>query len=208
VNIPVAYEDDYLVVLDKPSGLLTVPTPKNESRTLESILNDDLKARGVGYRLYPCHRLDRETSGLIIFAKGQSARDKMVDAFRQRMVHKVYTAFVQGLPHPESGEIRKNIEGKEAITKYKVVAKKRLFAILEVTPLTGRTNQLRIHFKSIGHPIVGESKFAFRKDFALKFKRLCLHAAGLTFKHPVTGKPLRLSAPLPQDMGKFLESHD
>jgi len=193
MNIPVIYEDDWLFVVDKPSGLLTIPTPKNEKRTLTSILG-----------LHPCHRLDRETSGLIIYAKGKGAQQKMMQEFYKKQVKKTYIAFVQGvLPHNQ-GQIENPIEGRSAITKYKTIQRRRDFTIAEVMPLTGRTNQIRIHFKQIGHPIVGETKYAFRRDFKLRAKRLCLHAKSLEFTHPVTGKYIRLTCDLPKDLKEFL----
>ena len=197
MNIPIAYEDQWLLVVDKPSGLLTVPTPKNEKRTLTSILN-----------LYPCHRLDRETSGLIIYAKDKGTQQKMMDEFQNRRIKKTYLAFVRGIPQKNQGEIKNRIEGLSAQTRYKVIEKRKDFAILEINPLTGRTNQIRIHLKQIGHPILGESKFAFRRDFTIKAKRLMLQAAGLEFKHPVTGSQLCLRLGLPDDLKKFLDKHE
>lgn len=193
MNIPIVYEDDTLVVVEKPAGLLVIPTPKKESRTLTSILG-----------LYPCHRLDRETSGLIIYAKGKAAQKKMMRQFHLRRVKKTYVAFVQGRLPKRSGEIRTPIEGKEAVTLYKAIAQERDFAVVEASALTGRTNQLRIHFKRIGHPIVGESKFCFRRDFKLRFKRLCLHAKSLQFSHPLSGKIISLNSGLPADLKGFL----
>lgn len=208
MNIPVVYEDDALIIVDKPSGLLVIPTPKNEKRTLTSILNDDLIARNITYRLHPCHRLDRETSGLIIYAKGKSIQQKLMQEFAARRVKKTYIAFVQGALDKEQGEIKVPVEGESALTRYKVIQKRKDFTVVEVSPATGRTNQIRIHFKHLGHPIVGESKFAFRKDFALRFKRLCLHAKSLEFTHPVTGKTISLSSELPKDLKEFLSSHN
>jgi len=207
VNIPVVYEDDWLLVVDKPAGLLTIPTPRNEKRTLTSILNDDLKERGLLYRLHPCHRLDRETSGLVIYAKGKSIQKKMMDEFKNKSVGKKYLAFVQGRVVKDQGEINRPIEFRPAITKYRVSQRRKDFTVLEVMLLTGRTNQIRIHFKAIGHPIVGETKFAFRKDFLLRAKRLCLHARDLEFLHPVTKKVVRLSVDLPKDLNDFLDNH-
>jgi len=203
-NIAVVYEDEWLLVMDKPAGLLTIPTPKKELRTLTRILNEHLKNRGLSYRLYPCHRLDRETSGLIIFAKGKSVQRKMMEEFWQRRIKKTYTAFVQGRLPKDEGKIRYPIEGRSAITEYRIVEKRKDFSIVEIMPLTGRTNQIRIHFKQVGHPLVGETKFAFRRDFKLKAKRLCLHAKMLEFVHPLTKKVISLVAPLPPDMEDFL----
>ena len=194
--IPIIYEDQWLLVVDKPSGLLSVPTPRNEQRTLTSILN-----------LYPCHRLDRETSGLIIYAKTKNIQQKVMDEFRQRKVKKAYIVFVRGTPFKNQGEIKQKIEGLSAITRYKVIAKRKDFAIVEVNPLTGRTNQIRIHFKQLGHPILGEAKYAFRRDFKIKAKRLMLHAAKLEFTHPLSGKSLQLKSDLPKDFKDFLGKH-
>jgi 23S rRNA pseudouridine1911/1915/1917 synthase len=207
MDIPIVYEDEYLLILDKPAGLLTIPTPKKESRTLTSILNDELKIKGPSYLLHPCHRLDRETSGLVIYAKGKAVQKKMMDAFRRRQVRKQYTAFVQGSLAKEGGEIKFPIEGKVAVTRYKVIQRRAGFNIVEVIPLTGRTNQIRIHFKQIGHPLVGETKYAFRRDYELKAKRLCLHAQSLEFNHPLTHKPICLSIGLPEKLQDFLNIH-
>jgi 23S rRNA pseudouridine1911/1915/1917 synthase len=208
VNIPIVFEDDWLLVVNKPAGLLSVPTPKHESRTLTSILNQDAQDRGLKYRLHPCHRLDRETSGLLIYAKGKSIEQKMVGAFRTRSVGKKYIAFVHGKLSLPQGTISAAIEGKSAITKYRVIQEKSNYSVVEVSPVTGRTNQIRLHFKNIQHPLVGEDKFVFRKDFALRFKRVCLEAKELNFKHPVTGKNLTVSIDLAADLKDFLVKHD
>jgi 23S rRNA pseudouridine1911/1915/1917 synthase len=207
MNIPIAYEDDWLVIADKPAGLLVIPTPKNESRTLTSILNEDLENRHLEYKLHPCHRLDRETSGLIIFAKGKSMQQKMMDLFSARNVKKTYLAFVQGALERPQGAINKPIEGRQAVTQYRLLQKKNNFSVVEIMLVTGRTNQIRIHFKQIGHPLVGETKFAFRKDFPLRAKRVCLHAQGLEFIHPVTGKRISVTSPMPQDLERFISTH-
>lgn len=205
MNIPIAYEDDWLLIADKPTGLLTIPTPKKESRTLVSILNDDLKKKGSTYRLHPCHRLDRETSGLIVFAKGKSVQKKMMGLFRERRVKKTYVAFIRGDDLPSEGEIKKAIEGKPALTRYKLIEKRKDFSVAEVLPLTGRTNQIRIHFKEIGHPLLGETRFAFRRDFKVRVKRLMLHAENLEFVHPVTMNTVSVNSKLPQDMRQLLD---
>ncbi|MDP3732197.1 MAG: RluA family pseudouridine synthase [Candidatus Omnitrophota bacterium] len=207
MNIPIIFEDDWLLVLNKPSGLLTIPTPKKESRTLTSILNEDLNKRGLSYRLYPCHRLDRDTSGLIVYAKGKSMQRKMMEEFWRRNIKKTYIAFVQGRLPKNEGKIHYPIERRSAITEYRVVEKRKDYSVTEITPLTGRTNQIRIHFKQVGHPLVGETKFAFRRDFKLKAKRLCLHAKMLEFVHPLTKKIISLVTPLPPDMQDFLKKH-
>jgi len=206
-NIPVVYEDNWLLIVDKPSGLLTIPTPKKELRTLTSILNGELKSKGIFYRLHPCHRLDRETSGLIIYAKGKSIQKKMMEEFKKQRIKKVYIAFIQGRINQHNGQIKKPIEGMYAVTRFRVLEQRRRFSVLEIMPLTGRKNQIRIHFKNIQHPIVGETKFAFRRDYALKSKRICLHARALEFTHPITKKTVSVYANIPRDLEAFLKRH-
>lgn len=207
MNIPVVYEDEWFLILDKPSGLLTIPTPKKESRTLDSILNEEIKKKGIAYRLHPCHRLDRDTSGLIIFAKGKLAQKKMMDEFKKHNIKKRYIAFVQGAINNVNGRIDRSIEGKYAVTNFRVLERKKGFSIVELAPLTGRKNQIRIHFKNIGHPLVGEDKFAFRKDFPLKSKRVCLHANYLQFIHPFTKKNVSVDLGLSSYLKSFLDKH-
>lgn len=206
----IAYEDEWLIVVDKPSGMLVIPTPKKETNTLTNLLNGELDRRGIEVNAYPCHRLDRETSGLIIYAKGKAVQKLMMEKFSAKEVAKKYTAFVHGDVRNGHGIIDKPIynrnkrERLRALTKYRVLEKKGDFTVMEVEPVTGRTNQIRIHFKGIGHPLVGESVYAFRKDFKLKFKRVALHAARIEFKHPVTGEALKFESPLPEDMENFI----
>ena len=207
----IVYEDEQIIVVDKPSGMLVIPTPKKETNTLTDLLNRELDERGIEANAYPCHRLDRETSGLIIYAKGKSIQQMMMEEFRKRVVKKTYIAFVNGRITKDFDIIRKRIYNRnknrsdEAVTKYKTLERREGFTILEVEPVTGRTNQIRIHFKETGHPLIGESLFAFRKDFKLKFKRVALHASYIRFAHPVTKKSLEFSAPMPGDMETFLK---
>ncbi|MGA2774842.1 MAG: RluA family pseudouridine synthase [Candidatus Omnitrophota bacterium] len=208
MNIPVIYEDEWLLVVDKPAGLLSIPSPKNESRTLTSILNEDLKSRNIPWRLHPCHRLDKDTSGLMIYAKGKAVQKKMMLLFKDKLIKKTYLAFVHGNLKKETGEIKTDIGGLAAQTKFRVVAGKSNFSVVEVEPLTGKTNQIRIHFKYLNHPLVGETKFVFRKDFTLRAKRLMLHAKSLNFLHPITGKPINLTSPFPGYFEQFLKEHN
>ncbi len=194
-----------MVVVNKPAGLLVIPTPKNETRTLTSILNNDLKEKGALYRLHPCHRLDRDTSGLIIYAKGKSWQKRMMDLFKSRQIKKKYIAFVHGVVNPGQSQIKSPIEGVFAHTVYKVLETKKDYTVVEIILLTGRTNQIRIHFAGIGHPLMGEDKFAFRRDFKVRAKKLCLHAKEIEFIHPLTKKNLHFEAGLPQHMNEFTE---
>jgi 23S rRNA pseudouridine1911/1915/1917 synthase len=234
--IPVLYQDEDIVVFDKPSGILVVPDPQGKAITLENIVNEQFPAplRGPNGtdrgRLHPCHRLDRETSGVIIFARGHSNEEKVMDQFRNGLVQKTYLAFVRGKMKKPAGEIKSVIRdfhekkhaygrekfggrtpkpqaGKPAITRYKVLSVKHLFSVVEVYPLTGRTNQIRIHLGEIGHPILGERLYAFGKDFPVKFNRVALHASQIIFKHPATGKKVTVQAELAKDMENFLNRY-
>ena len=124
--------------------------------------------------------------------------------FQQKKIKKTYLAFIQGNLTVRQGRIDSPIDGLSAKTEYRVLETRKDFSLVQVTPLTGRTNQIRIHFKNIGHPLVGESRFAFRKDYHLKAKRACLHAQCLEFRHPFSGQILKIGIPLPKDMEDFL----
>ncbi|MDD5356293.1 MAG: pseudouridine synthase [Candidatus Omnitrophica bacterium] len=202
----IVYEDDSLLVVNKPAGVLTVPTPKQEKYTLTAILDNILKKRGLKINAFPCHRLDRETSGLIIYAKSRAIQDAMMRQFKDRLVKKKYIAFIQGLIKSPNGVISFPIEGKEAVTKYKLLQRRKGYSIIEAELKTGRTNQIRIHFKMIGHPLLGERKFAFGKDSRIKFRRAALHASEIQFAHPVNGSILSFSSRLPDDMNKLIGS--
>jgi 23S rRNA pseudouridine1911/1915/1917 synthase len=207
VRIKIVYEDAWLLVVDKPAGLLTIPAPAGKSNTLTGILNQDLKKNNIAYRLHPCHRLDRATSGLIIYAKGKAIQKKLMQEFKQRKIKKTYLAFVQGNLINPRGEIKNKIDGRFALSRYRVLKQGSSFTVVEINPTTGRKNQIRIHFKQINHPIVGEDKFAFRKDYKLRYKRLCLHAKSLEFVHPVTKRLVRIDTDLSDDLEEFLKKH-
>jgi len=206
----IVYEDEHIFIINKPSGILVVPTPKGETNTLTDFLNQELDRRGVLANAYPCHRIDRETSGLIIYAKGKSIQEAMMEQFKRHLVKKTYIAFVHGAVRKNSDTLQGNVYNKKKrktelmITKFRVIERRKDFTIVEVKPVTGRTNQIRIHFKGLGHPLVGESVYAFRKDFKLRFKRVALHAKALEFSHPVTGKRMNFNLPLADDMVNFI----
>lgn len=208
----ILYEDEHLIVVDKPSGMLVIPSPRGETNTLTALLNRELDTRGVSVNAYPCHRIDRETSGIVLFAKGKRIQQIMMEGFKKKDVKKLYTAFVHGRPKKDFDIIstriynKKKRKSEEAVTRYSVLDRLGDFAVLEAEPVTGRTNQIRIHLKGIGHPLVGESVFAFRKDFRLKFRRTALHAQRVEFTHPETGKRMVFESPLPDDMKNFLRN--
>ncbi|MBU0605429.1 MAG: RluA family pseudouridine synthase, partial [Candidatus Omnitrophica bacterium] len=134
--------------------------------------------------------------------------------FRKRSVKKVYVAFVNGIVKKKFDTIKDPIYNRnkrktdDAVTKYTVMEKHAAFTVIEAEPVTGRTNQIRIHMKAIGHPLVGETVYAFRKDFKLRFKRAALHAKRIEFNHPVTGEKMSFESPLAADMVNFLKGAD
>ena len=218
--IDVLHEDDHFMVFNKPAGLLVIPTPKNEQRTLVNIVNRQYADEANSSKLHPCHRIDRDTSGAIIFAKGKRNQKLMMDLFKQRAVEKTYIAFVHGMLSSRQGQFRKSVKdihqrkfqkrspATPAITSYKVVGTRNNFSIVEVQPVTGRTNQIRIHFSQAKHPLLGDRKYAFARDYSLKFRRTALHAAALKWTHPVSHKTISVRSNLPKDMLEFInEDH-
>jgi len=205
--ISILYQDKQLVAVDKPAGLLVIPSPKGETQTLGSLVNGFLQAdsaiSGDG-QAWPCHRIDRETSGIMLYARGKSMQQEVMALFQKRLVHKSYLAIVNGIPGKAKGTINLPIEGQESITEYEVIGAGSDFAVVLVKPLTGRTNQIRIHFARMGHPLVGDAKFGIRKQFARSCKRCALHAWRLELRHPATGQLLRIEAPIPADLAGLL----
>lgn len=216
-NITLLYENDELVIFEKPSGVLVTPAPGKEKKVLTDIVNIQY---GEGrLKLYPCHRLDCMTSGAIIYAKGKKHQQSIRELFQKGAVEKKYITFVKGRLKESSDVVRSGIQDyhqkkfarnsrpKMAVTKYEVLRYGKGFSVLEVQPVTGRTNQIRIQFAEMGHPVLGERVYAFRKDFDVDMKRLALHAHQLKFKNPVTGKVVEVVSDLPEDMEKFLQKH-
>lgn len=200
----IVYEDAQLLVVDKPPKILVIPAPGKNTKTLTDTLNDLLHKRGLTVNAHPCHRLDYETSGLMIYAKGKKMQQLIMEQFHQQVIKKKYIAFVQGRPAKEESELKSQIEGKLAITHYRILERRRNFTVVKVETITGRTNQIRIQFKQIGYPLVGERRFAFAHDYAIKFRRVALHAAEISFTHPLTGKLLSFTSNLPDDMNSLL----
>jgi len=208
-GLAILYEDKDILVVDKPAGLLTVATEREKSRTAHSILTDYIRI-GCGRsrkRLFVVHRLDRDTSGTLIFAKSEEAKLRLQDQWKQ--TEKKYLAIVHGKCEKSSGTITTYLaedkaykvystsdstKGKLSQTAYKVLRMIKGYSMLEVTLLTGRKNQIRVHLAGIGHPIVGDMKYG-KVDEPLS--RMALHARLICFKHPFSGKQLTFESRIP-----------
>jgi 23S rRNA pseudouridine955/2504/2580 synthase len=217
LELPVKYEDDALLVVDKPSGVAVHGGSGVSFGVIESLR----AARPQAKFLELAHRLDRDTSGLLILCKKRSALVELHRMLREGEVGKVYLAVVKGVAK-KSLELRESLhkyvtaagerrvavqaDGVKAFTKTRTLKDDGEFSLLEVELLTGRTHQIRVHLAHAGHPIVGDDKYG---DFALNRQlkqRLLLHAARLAFRHPVTGESMKLESPLPLEMKAFVES--
>ncbi|MCK4912156.1 MAG: RluA family pseudouridine synthase [Candidatus Omnitrophica bacterium] len=207
----IVFDDDYLIVVNKIAKVLIQASKKEAKHTLTSLLQ-----QRVGSKVFPCHRLDRETTGLVVYARSPEIQRKITDQFRSREIKKKYIAFVKGNLKKRKGVWEGKIidregkifaeKSKYAKTFYRVLKDFPNWSILELSPVTGRTNQLRIQLAKIDHPILGEDKYAFRRDFKVKFKRLGLHAFYLNFIHPISKQKINLELNLPKDMQEFLNS--
>jgi 23S rRNA pseudouridine1911/1915/1917 synthase len=140
----------------------------------------------------------------MVYAKGKAMQKKVMDSFQERTVHKTYLALVNGVPGKAKASVRTPIEGQEALTNYELLGSSTEWAAVKVMPVTGRTNQIRIHFARMGHPLLGDAKFGIRKEFKRPFKRTALHAWKLELPHPQSGAVLRLEAPVPADMATLM----
>lgn len=216
-NIPlkILFEDESLLVVDKPAGLVTHPTLDHPSGTLvNAVLSHLGSLKTDNLRPGIVHRLDKNTSGVVVVAKNQIALDKLKRQFQNRLVSKTYVALVMGKLEKERGVINEKIDrhpkfrskftvsetGREALTEYKVIQRFDKLTLLELKPLTGRTHQLRVHLSSIGHPVVGDKLYGGKMLLPRQF----LHAKCLEFTHPLTGSRLVFESELPADLQNFL----
>jgi 23S rRNA pseudouridine1911/1915/1917 synthase len=236
IPLTILFEDRHLIVLDKPAGLVVHPAPGNPDGTLVNAVlahaAEDLTGIGGEKRPGIVHRLDKDTSGVMVVAKSERAHTALSEAFATRDLDREYLALAWGLPSPAAGEVdapigrhpmdRKRMavverNGKNALTRYRT---ERGFgascALVRCRLATGRTHQIRVHMAHIGHPLVGDPVYLKRvpagakglapavRDALLAFPRQALHAATLGFRHPISGESLSFSAPMPPDMAALL----
>ncbi len=234
IPLAITFEDDHLIVIDKPAGLVVHPAAGNPDGTLVNALLHHCAGRlsGIGGVARPgiVHRIDKDTSGLLVIAKNDAAHEGLARQFADHSIERVYLALVAGQPAPPAGTIRGSIarsaanrkkmalvdardegrRGKHAVTHYRTLEKLRGAALVECRLETGRTHQLRVHLSSIGHALLGDPVYGRTPSplrpllAALEFRRQALHAAVLGFVHPVSGAPLHFSSALPVDMQGLL----
>ena len=225
IPVPIIYEDNDIIVVNKPKGMVVHPANGNPDGTLVNAILSMCKGSlsGIGGEIRPgiVHRLDKDTSGLLIVAKNDEAHMKMSKQIQDRKVEKRYIALVRGnvpddeatidMPIARSKVDRKKMavdkNGKEAVTHFKVLKRYGNYTLLEIKIDTGRTHQIRVHMSYMGYPVVGDSVYSSGKN-EFRVEGQMLHARYLKFKHPISGKELNLEAPIPEYFQKVLNELD
>ena len=221
-DLDVVYEDDVLIAVNKPAGLLTVPLERKQAPSVYEQIENRFRSHGKR-RPFVVHRIDQDTSGLVVFAKDAVAQRALQDQFRRREPARVYWAVVYGSPDPPAGTWRdflvwddkaliqketdrKDPRASEAICTYRVIERFEGASMLEVALRTGRRNQIRIQARLRGHTLIGEERYVFGPDTLrpVEFGRQALHARRLTFRHPRDGRTIDLEAPPPADFRELL----
>ena len=233
IPLTVVFEDEHLIVIDKPAGLVVHPAAGNRDGTLVNALLHHCagKLSGIGGVARPgiVHRIDKDTSGLMVVAKSDAAHEGLARQFADHSIERAYLAVCNGHPNPPEGTISERIgrsdanrkkmavlpkessRGKHAVTRYKTLRKMKDCSLIECRLETGRTHQVRVHLASIGHALVGDPVYGRTNSTlrpilkSLDFRRQALHAAVLGFVHPVTGHRLSFSSGLPADMAELID---
>jgi len=227
IPLEIIFEDEHMLAVNKPAGMVVHPAPGHSKGTLVNALLHHCKdLSGIGGVERPgiVHRLDKETSGLVLVAKTEAAHKTLAARFKKREIKKEYLAFVKGNVKKNSGTIdspvgrhqtqRKKMDtreghGRPACTHYEVLQRGENWTYLKLRPETGRTHQIRVHLASIHHPVLGDKLYGGKNPNSgtLKMERQALHACHLELRHPISEAPLSFSANLPFDMESFLQSH-
>lgn len=208
-KVNILYEDKDIIVIDKPSGLLSIATTKEKNVTAYKIVMDYLKNKNMKNKIFVIHRLDKDTSGVLMFAKNEKVKKLYQDNWNDLVIKRTYIGIVEGKIKDDKKTIKsyleenkfnnkvystKNRSGKEAITHYKLLKTNNKFSLLEINIDTGRKNQIRVHMSELGYPIIGDNKYDSNTN---PIKRLGLHAYELKFKNPITNKSVSFIAPIP-----------
>jgi len=210
-GLNIVFEDLHIIIIEKEAGLLSIATATEKERTAYSILSEHVKKRDPKNKIFVLHRLDRDTSGVMMFAKSEKVQQLLQNAWKEVVLERSYVAVVEGLVTQEQGTItswlteskafimyssRTPNSGQKAVTHFEVLKKNKNYSLLEVKLETGRKNQIRVHMKDIGHSIIGDKKYGAIKH---PIGRLGLHARVLAFKHPITGEDVRYETDIPKE---------
>ena len=212
----ILFEDSHMIVVNKPSGLLTIATEKEKERTLYHIVREYMADKNKNAKIFIVHRLDKDTSGIVIFAKDEKTKNQLQEHWNEYVSLREYVAVVHGAVEKEKDQIvqylnetktnlvyvAKNKEGKEAITNYEVLKKTEEYSLLKITIETGRKNQIRVALSSINHPIVGDKKYSNRKETE---NRLYLHANRLKMYYPEIRKEILWETPVPSEFKRIMK---
>lgn len=214
----ILYEDNDVIVVNKREGLLSVGTDKDKENTAYHFINQHVRRQGRGKHIFVVHRLDRKTSGVMMFAKSLRARDMLRNDWNNMVVERSYYAVVEGIPPKKRDTIKSyltedkmlkihsswiNNGGDFAVTTYEVLKSNDKFSLVKLNLDTGRKNQIRVHMSEIGCPVAGDAKYEAKTD---PIRRVCLHAATLAFRHPSTGKIMKFEVPVPAGFYKVVSS--
>lgn len=209
-GLKILFEDDELIAVDKPAGLLSVSTDNEKEKTAYRLMTEYVRINNPKNRVFVVHRLDRDTSGVLIASKNENLKLALQENWNGLVKTRGYTAIVEGTPQEKSGTVRSWIketkthlvyssgrsgDGLEAITHYEVVCESKDYSLLKITIDTGRKNQIRVHMNDLGFPVAGDKKYGAKTD---PIKRLCLHADTIEFIHPLTGKLMEFKSALPK----------
>ena len=215
-RLKIVYEDDDIIVVNKGYGLLSVSTDRVKEGTAYSLLRDYLKRKDPRNMLFIVHRLDRNTSGLMMFAKSAKAKEEMQHTWNNLVMDRRYAAIVEGTPENEQGTQKSYLaensqmtvystdnpeEGKLAVTRWRVIKSRNGYSLVDVTLDTGRKNQIRVHMADMGHPIAGDRKYGARTS---PMHRVALHARTLRFIHPITRADMNFEIPLPASFSRLV----
>lgn len=215
-RLKIVYEDDDIIVVNKGYGLLSMGNDKVKDGTAYSILKEYVKWVDPRQKIFVVHRLDRDTSGLMMFAKNIEAKEAMQHNWNNMVLNRTYVAVVEGSVDEDEGTIRTYLaenskyevyvtdnpqEGQLAVTRYKVLARKNGYTLMELELDTGRKNQIRVHMKHIGHPIAGDRRYGAKSS---PIHRLALHARTLRFAHPASRREMDFSTPIPASFQKMV----
>ena len=214
--LKILYEDAYLIVVEKKEGLLSVATDKQKERTAQHILNEYVKRQNRNNRIFVVHRLDRETSGIMMYAKDEKTQHTLRDYWHDIVYDRRYVAIVNGDMEKDQGTIESWLTdhklyvsssptddgGKYSVTHYHTIKRANGYSLVELQLETGRKNQIRVHMQSLGHPVLGDERYGCELN---PLNRLALHAFKLCFQHPVTGERMEFETPYPGQFRSLMQ---